>query len=92
MDGFVQNLADAVSVFGEPVGEISCREFFKSPEFHGLELAEQVTAQLLAHLQGRTCQQGVLPELGELLDSEDHNALTDEGKNATKIPGSQRRK
>ena len=44
------DLADAIGVFGEAVGEVAGGEFFQHAEVKPLQPCEQAAAQLLAHL------------------------------------------
>ena len=70
LDRFVDHLADPVGIFSQPVGEIPGGEFFQGPEFKPLQAGKQLATQVLAHLQGRASQQGVLAELGDFLQHE----------------------
>ena len=67
VEGFVDDFADAVGVFGQAIGEVPSGKLLEGTEFHLLQLPKEIPAQALAHLQCRTSQQRVLGELSKLL-------------------------
>ena len=85
VDALVEHLADAVRILGESIGEITGGQLFQRTQLNGLEGAEQLSPQTLAHLKGWIRQKGVLAELSQLLNREDQHTLTDQLQHTVEI-------
>jgi len=87
LDRLVDDLAHTVGVFGEAVGQVSGGEFFEHPEIEPLQPGKEPTPQFLADLQGWPGQEGVLAELGHLLEHEDRQGQADDLEHPVELPG-----